>query len=364
MEIIRAETMGMCFGVRRALAIARGIERPGEVTINGALVHNGAVVAELTRRGFRETAEDDRGAAITTREVLVTAHGISDVARRRLENAGHRLIDATCPLVMRAHQAAARLRAAGFFLVIIGRRDHVEVRGIVEDCDEAAVVESIDDVRGFDRPAIGVICQTTAVPGEAAALLDAIRRRNPGSEIRFIDTICAATRARQNATAAILPRVDLLVVVGGRRSHNTRRLVEIAAAHRKPVFQVEEASELDPEGISRYRTVGLTAGASTPDEVIDAVHRRLASIAAEATAPAGRVARGDQGRAGASVLGGKTVRGSDRRAGLNVGVGRIGTSLDEGVASSSAISPPRVSWSGRLFPGATRPSLAHAKASS
>src|ERR1700730_9347385 len=130
---VEAEVLGMCFGVRDALKILRAIDRPEEVTIHGELVHNEVVLTQLSRRGFGMTKEGHRGELPDTPVVLITAHGVSDTERRRLEASGKRLVDTTCPLVERVHRAAQTLQAEGYHVLVIGRRAHIEVRGIIED---------------------------------------------------------------------------------------------------------------------------------------------------------------------------------------------------------------------------------------
>ncbi|MEX0718288.1 MAG: 4-hydroxy-3-methylbut-2-enyl diphosphate reductase [Planctomycetaceae bacterium] len=278
MQIIRAREMGMCFGVRDALALAHGIDSPHDIAIHGELVHNELVLVELAERGFRTTPETDRDGLPETSEILVTAHGISDRERGRLEAAGKRLIDTTCPLVRRAHHAAHTLAADNFHVLVIGRPGHVEVRGIVEDLPSHDVLASVDDVRTWDRSQLGIVCQTTTPPRLAAAIHEAVRERNPHAEIRFVDTVCHPTRDRQHAVEELCERVDLVVVVGGSNSNNTRQLVESCRERGTRAVQVQSAEQLDPKWFSGCRTVGLTAGTSTLDETVDQVEAALIEL--------------------------------------------------------------------------------------
>lgn len=278
MQVIEAEQLGMCFGVKKALAIAAGVAHPERVTMHGELVHNEQVLAELSRRGFVMQPEQTRPAVPSTAEVLVTAHGISDRGRRALLDAGKTVHDTTCPLVDRVHRVARMLVEKGYFIVVIGRADHVEVRGIVEDLDAFAIVERADDVRDYAQSRLGVICQTTTAPAEARTLREVIAARNPAAEIRFVDTICHPTKGRQRAVEDLLPQVEALVVVGGRTSNNTRRLGDQAQARGLPWFHVQTADDIDPRWRDRFRVIGLTAGTSTPDHVIDAVRARLVAL--------------------------------------------------------------------------------------
>ena len=279
MIVLRAAELGMCFGVRDALAALDAVQAPAEVTIHGELVHNPEVQRRLDARGFRRSPEADRPVPGTP-SVLVTAHGISERERGRLLAAGRRLIDTTCPLVQKAHAAARELAAEGRRLVVLGQPAHVEVQGVVEDHDGAIVVAAAADVRDFGAPRLGVICQTTLPAASARELLAAIADANPAADLRFVDTVCAPTKARQQALAELLQRVDALVVVGGHHSNNTKKLAAAAAAAGVPALHVENEAELDRDWLRPHRVVGLTAGTSTLPATVDAVERRLRAFAA------------------------------------------------------------------------------------
>ncbi|MBI2192724.1 MAG: 4-hydroxy-3-methylbut-2-enyl diphosphate reductase [Planctomycetes bacterium] len=275
MKVILASHYGMCFGVRDALAIASNVPTPHRFTIHGQLVHNPQINEGLARRGFSITPENRRDPVPLTPGVLITAHGISSRERSRLLRAKKTLIDTTCPLVRRVHNAAQRLNARGFFVIVIGKRSHVEVQGIVGDLDRYAVVEKPHDVQPYDAEALGVVCQTTTPPFLAEEVIHAIRACNPGKSIEVVDTICLPTRQRQEAVLALLNRVQALVVVGGRNSNNSRQLARLAEDRNIPCVQVERDGDLDPEWFKPFSLVGLTAGTSTPDAAIRAVHRAL-----------------------------------------------------------------------------------------
>jgi 4-hydroxy-3-methylbut-2-enyl diphosphate reductase len=275
MNVIRATATGMCFGVRDALAAIEALKQPEEVTIHGELVHNEAVLVQLGARGFRMAEEADRETLPATPAVLVTAHGISDRERERLRHAGKRLIDTTCPLVTQVHRAAQSLQRRGNFVLVVGRRGHVEVRGIVEDLTDFEIVGSESDVRTYLRPHIGVVCQTTTAPATVACVRRAVFERNPQAVVRFLDTTCSPTRANQAALADLLPRVDVMVVVGGRNSNNTRELVTNCRSSGKPVYHVQSAVDLQVEWFARCESVGLAAGTSTLDATLHAVEARL-----------------------------------------------------------------------------------------
>ncbi len=285
MRVIRAAAMGMCFGVRDALGLVRALPAPETVTVHGELVHNEAVLRDLDRRGFRQTPEGRRVGLPLTPRVVVTAHGVSDRERARLLAAGKELIDTTCPLVRRVQQAARELDRAGYFVVVIGRPGHAEVEGVVGDLRAFAVVADEESAQAFEAPRLGVVCQSTTPPALAERVRRALLLRNPGKEVRFVDTICRPTRERQEAVADLAGQVEALVVVGGRGSHNTRQLAALAEARGVPVLHVTGADELDAAWLARFGVVGLTAGTSTPDEAVEAVYQALARIGEESPHP-------------------------------------------------------------------------------
>lgn len=278
MKVIRAQEMGMCFGVRDALKAAASITDPSQVTIHGELVHNSEVQSQLARRSFHQSAESDRGDLPMTPQVLITAHGISDVERARLLAANKQLVDTTCPLVRRAHDAVLQLQAEGRHIVVIGKPGHVEVQGLIEDLWSYDVVNSPEDVQTYDEPLLGIACQTTMPPDLADEVYAHIQMLNPIADIRMIDTICEPTKVRQRAMFDLVSRVEAVVVVGGRNSNNTKQLVRICLEHLTPVLHIERASELEPAWFSDVSTVGLTAGTSTLDHTIDEVERALVHI--------------------------------------------------------------------------------------
>ena len=279
MKIIKADVLGMCFGVRDALAIIDDVKRPEQVTIHGELVHNERVLDDLSDRGFRMIGEKQRRALPVTQTVLITAHGVSDKERTRLKQAGKELIDTTCPLVTRAHQAAQKLQADGYHVLVIGKRGHVEVQGIIEDLQNYDVIQSTDEVRTFTQTRLGVMCQTTTPVRHAEEIRATIQTKNPHAEIRFIDTICHPTKDHQKALERLMDEVEAMVVVGGANSNNTRQLVLRCQARGLPAYHVQGPEDLRPEWFEGVEAVGLTAGTSTLDETIDAVEQALQHVA-------------------------------------------------------------------------------------
>lgn len=275
MRVIKAEVLGMCFGVRDALEILADVADPERVTIHGELVHNETVLQQLEMRGFRMTSEQARVALPMTDSVLITAHGISERERRRLLAAGKELIDTTCPLVKRAHDAAQKLQDQGYHVLLIGKRGHVEVQGIAEDLASYDIVQSADEVIAYPHARLGIMCQTTTPATLVEQIRAAVAARNPQAEIRFVDTVCHPTKDHQKALLDLLEQVEAMVVVGGKNSNNTRELVNQCRRHGLPTYHIQGADDLDPAWFAGIETVGLTAGTSTLASTIDEVFETL-----------------------------------------------------------------------------------------
>ncbi len=279
MEIILAEHYGLCFGVRDALKLAESLAADGPVTILGDLVHNPIALERLAAHGATQGTLEDLASA-TTRDVLITAHGAADERRAAWRDAGFRVADTTCPLVRRAHKQLAGLVAGGYFPVVVGQRDHVEVRGLTGDFPGAAVIGSEEDIAAVPVHArYGVISQTTQPADKVARLVEAFRNARPDAEVRYCDTVCQPTKDRQNALRELAGKVEVVIVVGGRHSNNTRQLVLSVQAVGKRAYQVERAEDLDPRWVAGVERVGLTAGTSTLPETVATVGKRLREIA-------------------------------------------------------------------------------------
>lgn len=273
MQILRATHLGMCFGVRDAIALAFAQSQTAPLSILGDLVHNELVVAALRAHGIQTITDP---ATATTRTVMITAHGASERTMNQARAHGRRVLEATCPLVHVAHQAVARLVREGFHPVIIGQRGHVEVRGLTEDLAAYDVVLTEDDIRQVRaRPRFGVAAQTTQPIGRVRNLVASLRQRFPQTEVRFIDTVCQPTKQRQHAAVELAQRCDVVLVIGGANSNNTRELVATCGRHCSRIHHVQTAADLRHEWFRQPDTVGITAGTSTPDATIDAVEAQL-----------------------------------------------------------------------------------------
>jgi 4-hydroxy-3-methylbut-2-enyl diphosphate reductase len=290
MKIIRAKHLGMCFGVRDAIALAVATAGRGPLTILGDLVHNESVLAELRAKGIRI---EQKAANVATQTVMVTAHGASDSALNKARERGLNVLEATCPLVQFAHRSLAKLVDEGFHPVVIGKRNHVEVRGMTEDLDEFDVVLCEEDVAKLQEcPRFGVIAQTTQPIEKVRRLAQLIREQFPKSEVRFIDTVCQPTKQRQSAAVELAQKCDVVVVIGGADSNNTHELVKTSSLFCGRVHHVQTADDLRVGWFTNMETVGITAGTSTPDAVIDAIEqtlRRFTSTANETVKTGGKL---------------------------------------------------------------------------
>lgn len=276
MKIIRAEHLGMCFGVRDAIKLALETAKHEPLTILGDLVHNETVLAELRARQIRIEQQPDHA---NTRTVMITAHGASERKLAETRGRGLKVLEATCPLVHVAHRSLQKLVAQGFHPVIIGKRGHVEVRGMTEDLAACDVVLSESDIARLPAyPRFGVIAQTTQPIDRVRHLVQVLRDHFPDAEVRFIDTVCQPTKQRQNAAVEVAKHSHVVVVIGGAHSNNTHELVKTCSRFCSRVHHVQTAADLLTGWFSSDDIVGITAGTSTPDQLIQQVEDQLKSM--------------------------------------------------------------------------------------
>lgn len=267
----------MCFGVRDAISLALAQSQSQRLSILGELVHNEVVLARLRAEGIQMETEP---AKISTPTVMITAHGASESAINGLRGRGFSVIEATCPLVHVAHRAVQQLAAEGCHPVVIGRRGHVEVRGMTEDLPAYDVVLSEAEIRALaPRARFGVVAQTTQPIERVRELVGCLRQCFAGSEVRFIDTVCQPTKQRQSAAVELAQQSSIVLVIGGAHSNNTRELAGTCARHCERVHHVQSADDLRAIWFQPDDTVGITAGTSTPEETIQGVERWLNEFA-------------------------------------------------------------------------------------
>jgi 4-hydroxy-3-methylbut-2-enyl diphosphate reductase len=261
----------MCFGVRDAIELALRESSSEPLTILGDLVHNELVLQQLRSQGVRI---EHQVAEVRTGRVMITAHGASDRALQKIREQGLEIVQATCPLVHHAHRAILKLVKQGYFPVIIGKHDHVEVRGLTGDLDDFGVVLSQTDVEELpERPSYGIVAQTTQPADRVRHLVWQIEQRFPHSEVRYVDTVCQPTKQRQTAAIDLARHSDVVIVIGGAHSNNTHELARTCAQYCSQVHQVQSARDLRLAWFTGAETVGLTAGTSTPDCTIDEVEQ-------------------------------------------------------------------------------------------
>jgi (E)-4-hydroxy-3-methyl-but-2-enyl pyrophosphate reductase len=279
MDIVLAESLGFCMGVKRAVDMAyRALEKSeaAQVVTLGPLIHNRQEIERLTSAGL---AVVDENTIPPNSTVIIRAHGVGPEAYEILKSSGSKIMDGTCPYVHYSQRKAAEFHAEGYTVVIAGASDHPEIRGILGYIDnQAYVVKTVEEARAlpaFARAA--VIAQTTISPEKYRAIIDALREKT--REVKVCETICDATEENQKAVHELSAEVDMLYVIGGRHSANSNKLLETARVKCPPARLIETANEIDPEELRGVKRVGISAGASTPDWMIEDVVRRLRKIA-------------------------------------------------------------------------------------
>lgn len=279
MKIVKASVLGFCFGVRRAVTmIETELAENGSLYTLGAIVHNTHVVESLAAQGAKLVKSLNEVPSGGT--VAITAHGAGEETYTEIRERGLRLVDTTCPIVRRAQETAAALVKEGFFIVLYGEAEHPEVKGILSwTVDQGMATQTPEISIPSEVKGIAIIAQTTKNPCLFAEFAQQIAKDFTGKipEIRIIDTTCPETGRRYQAAQELASEVDSLLVVGNRSSANTRKLVEVGRATGVPTHHIESAKEIDRELLTGDQRIGVTAGASTPDEVIEKVVLQLQS---------------------------------------------------------------------------------------
>ena len=285
MKVSLASAMGTCFGVQDAINLAMSPEFNNELTIVGQLVHNPQVSDSLKKNGVSLVPGIEDIDKIKTKKVMITAHGAAEKTKQRLHDAGFIVYDASCPLVMRVHQTIKSLVTKGYFPVVIGQKDHVEVKGIVGDLDDYLVINSEEDLPKIEKSGnrkLGIVTQTTQQRDKVEVLVEKIRALDYVDEVSFVNTICQPTHDRQVAVHELADQVDLMIVIGGYNSSNTKKLVHVCGEKGIEAHHIESFDQLDKNWFVNKQHVGITAGTSTPENVINEVHTKILEIAEEA----------------------------------------------------------------------------------
>ena len=275
MKIEKAAEMGFCFGVRRAIELVQKAARErGPLQTLGPLVHNQQVLDKLSECGVAIAASLDE---VRGNIIAIASHGVGPDVMKQIKAQGLKVVDATCPFVRKAQVVAQRLGKEGLVVLVFGEASHPEVQSVLGWAGKNASA-SLEIPRFTARTKrLGIICQTTQNQERFANFVAGVITSDIAkfSELRVFNTICDATRKHQAAALKLAKRADLMVVIGGKDSANTRRLVEICADTGVATCHIETVTDLDPSWVRWRRHIGITAGASTPDEVIDEVVLKL-----------------------------------------------------------------------------------------
>ena len=284
MKVSLANAMGTCFGVRDAIDLAMSPEFNSDLTIVGQLVHNPQVSESLKKNGISLVPGIEDIDQIKTKKVMITAHGAAEKTKKKLQDAGFIVFDATCPLVMRVHQTIKSLVTKGFFPVVIGQEDHVEVKGIVGDLEDHLVINNEDDFKKIKKSGyrkLGIVSQTTQQTDKVENLVEKIKALDYVDDVSFVNTICQPTQDRQVAVHELADQVDLLIVIGGFNSSNTKKLIHVCEEKGVDALHIESFHQLSQEWFIGKKHVGITAGTSTPEDIINQVHSEIVKIAKE-----------------------------------------------------------------------------------
>ena len=284
MKVSLASALGTCFGVEDAINMAMTPEFGTNLTIVGQLVHNPQINESLKKNGVSLVNDIDAIDQIKTKKVMITAHGAAQKTKDKLEGAGFTVYDASCPLVMRVHKTIQSMVTKGYFPVVIGQQDHVEVKGIVGDLEDYLVISGEKDIKKIKiagKRKLGIVSQTTLQVEKVEHLIGKIRGKDYVDEVYFVNTICQPTRDRQVAVRDLAEQVDLMIVIGGYNSSNTKKLVQVCNEKNIEAHHIESFSQLEKNWFYDKKHVGITAGTSTPEHVINETHKAILQIAEE-----------------------------------------------------------------------------------
>ena len=268
--------MGFCIGVRRAVGTLEDAVDSGDTHVYtlGPIIHNPRVVSDFSDRGVRTVSSPEEVPEGST--VVIRAHGVPLETKESLEARGCRVIDGTCPKVIASQKTVKKYASLGYHTVIVGDRDHGEIKGLAGYADNPIVISGPEEAAALDlKGPVMIIAQTTIKQDEYDRVCDVLRRRC--DELKIIESICSATGQRQQALVELCSRVQACLIIGGKGSANTQRLFKTAEETGIPCWHIEDASQIPAEAAD-YQVIGLSAGASTPDTVIREVEDRLQSM--------------------------------------------------------------------------------------
>ena len=287
LNLVLASPRGFCAGVDRAITIVeKALEMYGApIYVQHEIVHNKHVVQRLLNEGavFVENIDEIPEGS----HAIFSAHGVSPEVRKRAEKRKLQVLDATCPLVTKVHREAQRYAQKEHTIILIGHHNHVEVKGTVGEAPEhifvVGTVEEVSDLKIPDEKKVGYITQTTLSLDDTAEIITALKERFPEIKGPAKDDICYATQNRQNAVKALSKEVDLVLVVGAQNSSNSVRLLEVAETTGVKARRIESAAELDPEWLEEVRNVGITAGASAPEDIVQGIVAEISKMSSSSS---------------------------------------------------------------------------------
>ena len=279
MEVIVAKTAGFCFGVERAVnqvydQIKHG---SGPIYTLGPIIHNEEVVRDLEEKGVKVLNSENEILTLTEGTVIIRSHGVGKHIYDMLKAQGVRIVDATCPFVKKIHRIVQEQNLQGRRVIIIGDETHPEVEGIKGWGDARTMVvkneEQMEKLPSFTGEKLCIVSQTTFNYNKFKDLVEKFEKK--GYDILVLNTICNATQERQVEAERIASQVDAMIVIGGKNSSNTRKLYEICQKECKDTYYIQTLDDLNPESVNSVRSVGITAGASTPKKIIEEVHTNV-----------------------------------------------------------------------------------------
>jgi len=287
LNLVLASPRGFCAGVDRAITIVeKALEMYGApIYVQHEIVHNKHVVQRLRNEGavFVENIDEIPEGS----HAIFSAHGVSPEVRKRAEKRKLQVLDATCPLVTKVHREAQRYAQKEHTIILIGHHNHVEVKGTVGEAPEhifvVGTVEEVSDLKIPDEKKVGYITQTTLSLDDTAEIIIALKERFPEIKGPAKDDICYATQNRQNAVKVLSKEVDLVLVVGAQNSSNSVRLLEVAETTGVKARRIESAAELDPEWLEEVRNVGITAGASAPEDIVQGIVAEISKMSSSSS---------------------------------------------------------------------------------
>ncbi len=282
MEVKVAKTAGFCFGVERAVEHVYEQIQKGQPPIYtlGPIIHNEEVVKDLEKKGVKVLPDIDCLRELNEGTVIIRSHGVGKAIYDRIKQQGLCLVDATCPFVKKIHRIVQEQNQLGRRIIIIGDSSHPEVEGIQGWADERTLVvkneKELNDLPDLRKEKLCIVSQTTFNYNKFKELVEKFSEK--GYDILVLNTICNATQERQVEAERIASQVEAMVVIGGKNSSNTRKLYEICRKECRNTYYIQTVGDLNPESVSSVRSVGITAGASTPKNIIEEVHTNVRAV--------------------------------------------------------------------------------------